>query len=113
MSKKILTLIILVLLLGVFGIFIVQKDKVSQDSTNDQTASSTEVKYTTTHLPEEQGGLYVHSMSGSFGTIYATTSSINNPYSSCEEEFGRTKPEVIDTNKINKTCWNKVQKISY
>ncbi|MEO8637828.1 MAG: hypothetical protein ABI430_02925 [Candidatus Taylorbacteria bacterium] len=57
-------------------------------STTDQ------ITYTSNPIPDS-AGLFVHTMSGSFGIQYATTSSSANPFSSCEKEFEATRPEVI------------------
>ncbi len=111
MLKK--TIILISLLIALAIAMFVFKSKPDETVTPEpQVASSTAVRYTTTKISGDYDE-YVHSMSNSLGTMYATTSSVSNPYNSCEEEFSRTKPEIINTNKIDKTNWNTFKENEY
>ena len=86
-------LIVLLTLVVISGIYPV-KSHPSSDKRSETIISKLGQKITYTTEPVD--GLWVHSMSWNSENVWATTSSSQNPFSSCRDEFISTKQESKD-----------------
>lgn len=67
------------------------------------------ITYSVKHVPEG----YVYSMSGSFGTVSATTTSTTNPFTACQDQFNSTRPEIKDTQASSTENWTNFSDTNY
>ncbi|MEK7463932.1 MAG: hypothetical protein AAB610_02295 [Patescibacteria group bacterium] len=109
--------VFIVALAIVLKIFKQPVDTYSAQLHNNETPSllpdEDQIIYSTVVTTYEGHKTYNHSMTGSFGVVSGTTDSISNPYTACEEDFLRSKPEPKNVQKLNKAEWKRFSSPEY